>query len=153
MSVKKNIKYSSKPCLTVTKDSLLWMCHSAFNHSPLAGHVRVKLLQSCLTLCDPKDYSLPGSCVHGILPARILEWVAVPSYRGSSQPRDQTCISYISCIDRQALYHSRRLGSPSLKPFQGIEIIRLPTCPPAYTMKALQRGPVASRPQGTARYK
>ena len=53
---------------------------------------------SCLTLCDPMDYSLPGSSVHGILQARILEWVAMPSSRGSSQPRVQTQVSGI--IDR-----------------------------------------------------
>ena len=40
--------------------------------------------KSCPTLCDPMDYSLPGSSVHGILQARILEWVAMPSSRGSS---------------------------------------------------------------------
>ena len=45
-----------------------------------------KLLQSCLTLCNPMDYNLPGSSVHGILQARILEWIAVPSSRGSYQP-------------------------------------------------------------------
>ena len=45
--------------------------------------------QSCPTLCDNMDYSLPGSCVHGILQARILEWVAMLSSRGSSQPRNQ----------------------------------------------------------------
>ena len=49
----------------------------------------VKVAQSCLTLCDPMDCSPPGSSVHGILQARILEWVAMPSSRGSSQPRDQ----------------------------------------------------------------
>ena len=48
--------------------------------------------QSC-PLCDPVDCSPPGSSVHGILQARTLEWVAMPSYRGSSQPRDQTCVS------------------------------------------------------------
>ena len=42
---------------------------------------------------DPTDYSLPGSTVHGILQARVLEWVAMPSSRGSSQPRDRTCVS------------------------------------------------------------
>ena len=50
--------------------------------------VHAKLLQSCPTLCKPTDCSLPGSSVHEILQARILEWVAVPSFRGSSQPRD-----------------------------------------------------------------
>ena len=49
--------------------------------------VHAKSLQSCLTLCNPMDYNLPGSSVHGILQARILEWVASPFYRGSSQHR------------------------------------------------------------------
>ena len=48
------------------------------------------LTQLCLTLCDPMDCSPPGSSAHGILQARIREWVARPSSRGSSQPRDQT---------------------------------------------------------------
>ena len=49
----------------------------------------------------PMDCSLPGSSVHGIFQARILEWVAMPSSRGSSWARDQTCISYVACIGRQ----------------------------------------------------
>ena len=48
--------------------------------------VCVKLLQSCPTLCNPMDCSLPGSSVHGILQARMLEWVAKPSSRESSDP-------------------------------------------------------------------
>ena len=52
--------------------------------------------QSCLTLCIPLDCSPPGSSVHGILQARILEWVAMPSSRGSSQLRDQTQVSHIA---------------------------------------------------------
>ena len=51
--------------------------------------------QSCLTLCDPM-YCPPGSSVHGILQARILEWVAMPSSRESSQPRGRTQISHIA---------------------------------------------------------
>ena len=51
------------------------------------------------------DCSLPGSSVHGILQARILEWVAMPSSRESSWPTDQTHVLYISCIGRQVLYH------------------------------------------------
>ena len=50
--------------------------------------VKVLVAQSCLTLCDPTDCSLPGSSVHGILEAGILEWVAMPFSRESSQPRD-----------------------------------------------------------------
>ena len=49
--------------------------------------------QLCLTLCDPMDCSPQGSSVHGILQARILEWVAMPSSRGSSLPRDRTQVS------------------------------------------------------------
>ena len=61
--------------------------------------------QSCPILCSSMNCTLPGSSVHGILQARILEWVAMPSSRGSSQPKDQTCICYISYIGRQILYH------------------------------------------------
>ena len=53
---------------------------------------RAKLPQSCLPLCDQMDCRLPGSSVLGIIQARILEWVAMPSSRGSSWPRDQTHI-------------------------------------------------------------
>ena len=55
-------------------------------------------LQLYPTLCDPMDCSLSGSSVHGILQARILVWIAMLSSRGSSQPRDQTHISWVSCI-------------------------------------------------------
>ena len=51
-------------------------------------YVGAKSLQSCLTLCDPVDCSLPGSSVHGIFHTRILEWVAISSSRRSFQPRD-----------------------------------------------------------------
>ena len=54
------------------------------------------VVQLHLTLCNPMDCSLPGSSVHGILHARILEWVAMPSFRGLSQPRDQTQVSHIA---------------------------------------------------------
>ena len=75
----------------------------------------VKSLQSCPTLCKPMDYNLPGSSVHGILQASILEWVATLSSRGSSRPRDQTQVSYVSCIGRRVLYHQHRLESPILR--------------------------------------
>ena len=52
--------------------------------------VKVLVAQSCLDFCDPMDRSLPGSFVHGISQARILEWVAIPFSGESSQPRDQT---------------------------------------------------------------
>ena len=68
----------------------------------------VKVAQSYPTLCDSMDYSLPGSSVHGILQPRILEWVAVPFFRESSQPRDRIKIScivgrfFIVCATREA---------------------------------------------------
>ena len=55
--------------------------------------VHAKSLQLRTTLSDPVDWSLPGSSVHGILQARLLEWVAMPSSKGSSQPRDRTHVS------------------------------------------------------------
>ena len=61
--------------------------------------------QPCLTLCNTVDSSPPGSSVHGILQARKLEWVAITSSRGSSQPRDQTCTFCDSCIGRLILHH------------------------------------------------
>ena len=56
-------------------------------------------------LCNPMDCSPPGCSVDGIFQARILEWVAISSSRGSSQPRDRIRVSCISCIGRQILYH------------------------------------------------
>ena len=53
------------------------------------------ITQSCLTLGDPMDRSPPGSPVHGIVQARILEWAAIPVSRESSLPRDRSWVSYI----------------------------------------------------------
>ena len=66
--------------------------------------------QSCPNLCDPTDCSLPGSSVHGIFQARILEWVAISSSRRPSRPRDQTCIS---CSGRWILT-TEPLGKPTV---------------------------------------
>ena len=63
------------------------MAEASSTHLP----VKVKVPQLCLTLCNPMDYT-----VQRILQARILEWVAFPSSRGSSQPRDGTQVSRIS---------------------------------------------------------
>ena len=62
-------------------------------------------VKSCPTLCDPMDCTLPGSSVHGIFQARVLEWIAISYSRDPSQPRVQTHISCISQIGRQILYH------------------------------------------------
>ena len=72
--------------------------------------VCVLVTQSYLTHCDPMDCGPPGSSVHGISQARTLEQVATPFCRGSSRPRDWTCVS---CITRWALY-PQPPGKPSL---------------------------------------
>ena len=64
------------------------------------------LAQSCSTICDPEDCSLPGSSVHRIFQTRILEWVAISFSRGSTQPRDRTHVSWVSYTGRWTLYHS-----------------------------------------------
>ena len=58
--------------------------------------------QSFLTLCNPMGYRSPGSSIHGIISARILEWVAISSSRGSYSPRDQSQVSFFG---RWILYH------------------------------------------------
>ena len=62
----------------------------------VCAHIHTQLLQSCPTLCDAMDCSLPGFFVHGIFQARILEWVDMPSSRGSFWPRDQTRASCVA---------------------------------------------------------
>ena len=65
--------------------------NNAVNSSQI--HLRVSVSQSCPSLCNPMNYSPPGSCVHEIFQARILEWVAISFSRGSSQPKDRTRVS------------------------------------------------------------
>ena len=60
---------------------------------------------SYLTLCDPMDWSPPGSSVHGVFQAKVLEWVAFSFCTGSSQPRDRTHVSHVSLIGKSILYH------------------------------------------------
>ena len=68
-----------------TLNSTLRNCVSIIFHFAFV----VLATQSCLTLGNPMDYSPPGSSVHGILQVRILEWVAIPSYKGSFWPKDR----------------------------------------------------------------
>ena len=89
-----------------------------------------KSLQSPLTLCDPMDHSPPGSFVHGILHARILEQVAMPSSRGSSQPRDRTHSSYISSIQEPKIHFSCQYSTIFYHKLeeQGQYYVYLPKC-------------------------
>ena len=110
------LKTTTRPC---RGHFLLWFNLHSF-------HLMVTLLQFsfeaavyvcsvahlCLSLCYPTDCSPPGSSVHGLFQASILEQVGVSYSRGSSQPRDWTHVSYVSCIGRQILHHCRHLGSP-----------------------------------------
>ena len=87
-------------------------------------------VQSCLTLHDPVDCSLPGSSAHGILQARILEWAAISSSSRPPQSRDQTRASCISCIGRQVFFLPLGpLGKPPAleKPAKTVGISTLPS--------------------------
>ena len=90
------------PLLTTNSDFTLSTMKSPSD--VLSRQALVVLL--CLTLCDPMDCSPPGSYVHGILQASILEWAAIPFSRGSFPTRDQTQVSLIGNTD------GPQLGSP-----------------------------------------
>ena len=76
-----------------------------------------EVAQSCQTLCDPMDCSLPGSSVNGILQARVLEWIAISFSRGSSWPRDRTHVSHIAgrCFNLWATRKAQFSGRTSAK--------------------------------------
>ena len=74
---------------------------------------RCRCAQLCPTLCNFTDCSLPGSPVHGIFQARIIEWAAISFFRGDFWSRDRTPISCVSCIGRQTLYHWATREGPS----------------------------------------
>ena len=94
-----------------------------------------EVAQSCLTLCDPMDCSLPGSSVHGILQARILEWVAISFSRGSSRTRDRTQVSlsagrhFTLWATREALKRQNQSPNPSL---DDDTVVETPYCCPLW---------------------
>ena len=95
-------------CVYVCECECVCMCTCVSVCACVCVHVCVcvfSVTQSCLTLCNLMDCRLPGSAVHGIFQAKIPEWAAIFSSRGSSQPRDQTHVSCVSCIGRGILYH------------------------------------------------
>ena len=98
------------------------------------------------------DYRLPGSTVHRILQASMLEWVAMPFSRGSSRPRDQTLVSCVSCIGRWIIYHwaprkPQSAYSSALHPEITVFFIKFPwgleTLPPL--KDRLERGRILGR--------
>ena len=86
------------------------------------------------------DCSPPDPSVYGILQARILGWVAMPSFKGSSRPRDQTCVSYVSCIGRWILYHQRK----TILCFLHWQVGSLPLLPPGNPQSSIQFSSVQS---------
>ena len=83
-------------CEDMVKNLKSWSYPESYGPEEITMCV-CSVIQSCLILWDPMNYSPPGSSVHGILQSRILEWVAMPSSRESFWPRDWT---HISCIGR-----------------------------------------------------
>ena len=113
-----------------SKASILW--RSAFlmvqlSHlcmttgKTMQGKKESEAAQSCLTLCDPMDYSLPGFSIHGIFQARVLEWVAISFFRGSSRPRDQT---WVSLIVGRCFYCLSHQGSQKNHSFDYMDLCR-----------------------------
>ena len=85
-----------------------------YSHVSIQAYIHMVHIYTCSAVlshsivfnsCNPMDCSPPGSSVRGISQARILEWVATPSSRGSSQPKDQSCVSCLSSIARWIIYH------------------------------------------------
>ena len=115
----------------ITAITVLFVCFKAgkiFNLASffflinLMSQSESEVTQLCLTHCDPMDCSPPGSSIHGILQARILEWVAISFCRGSSQPNDQT---RVSCIAGR-LYHLSHQGPPPQCPKSTTKQLVLP---------------------------
>ena len=109
--------FADTPIVQQSKSLSIYIFPLFFRFFPHVGHYRAlntglalyiwecSISQLCPTLWDLMDCSLPGSSVHGIFQARILEWAAISYSRGSSRPRDWTHISCISCIGRWIFYH------------------------------------------------
>ena len=108
--------YSSFFLISRTSQQLKNPSMHKFWYLHTMARVYAKSLQSCPTFCDSMDYSPPGSFIHGILQAITLEWVAMPSSRRSSWPRDWTQVSYISCIGGQVLLPLAPPGKPKKWP-------------------------------------
>ena len=95
----------------------LLSCVCVCAHTHMRGRAH-SVTQSHPTLCSPVDCSQPGSSAHGIFQARILERGATFYFRGSSRPKDPSCVSSISCTGRQILYHCTTLEAQNSFSFQ-----------------------------------
>ena len=90
------ISFSRGPSRPRDRTQVSCVAGNSLRSEPPSEKVKVKVAQSCVSLCDPMDCSRPGFSVHGIFQARILEWVAIPFLRRSSQPRDQAQVFFTS---------------------------------------------------------
>ena len=92
---------SSSLLLAPLPQKIHWIVTS--NNSKMWSYWEMRSIhaQSCPTLCGPRDCSPPGFSVHEIFQARLLEWLAISSSKGSSRPWDQICVSHVSCTSRQ----------------------------------------------------
>ena len=104
--------YNQLYCVSsgLQNDLVIYVCNFFFR---FFFHMCARSVLLFITLCDPTDCSPPGSSVHGISQAKILEWVASSFSRGSSQPRDWLCVSCISCVTGR-LFTSGPPGKPFL---------------------------------------
>ena len=100
---------------------LHWKAKSQAMDPQVSPWIKMKVTQSCPTLCDPMNCSLPGSFALGILQARILEWVAVLFSRVSSQPSNQT---QLSCIEGEffTIWATREAHSMGIRIFNIITV-------------------------------
>ena len=93
--------------------------------------VHPKSIQSCSTLCDPTDRSPPGSSVHGILQARVLEWVAILFSRGSSRPKDWSRVCSVSCVHKffttSAAWEALHSAQSQLSCFLSLILVNAPS--------------------------
>ena len=114
--------------------------------------VKVLLAQSCPTVCDSMGYSPPGSSVHGILQARILQWVAISFSRGSSQPRERT---QVSCTAGRLFTiwttGNTRSREPSLIPLGLSQVLALTTSGPDHGCQRSCNASMSVSRQGRAR--
>ena len=119
-------------CLVLNQASIFFDIESSelfiyFGHQPLIECHARPCAQSRPALCDPVDCSPPGSSVHRVFQAGILEWVAIPSSRVFFQPKHRICVSRVSCIGRWILYHCTTWECPLLD-ISFVNIFSQPEC-------------------------
>ena len=116
-------QYGSYKCEPQSLGSKSWLCtYKSSKAGNLTSYV-CPVPKSCPTLCNPADCCSPGAFVHGILQARILEWVAISSSRGSSRPPGALIHVSVSCIAGGFFLPLSHLGSPITS---GIHLLLLP---------------------------